>query len=414
MLLRDKKEEPMSSETLYQELRTFLDSLPIFSTHEHHQEDEFFADLSLDKIFLNSYVGWCNVPFDGTSDSRANFLSKVRHNSYFVWLEKGLQKLYDFDQKITADNWDELSNRIRYAHQKPDYHIDILRNHCRYEAVVQDTYWNPGSDLGHPELFKPNFRINMLLFGYHEEAIDHNGNNPLRWYNLKPGSLDDYVDWIHEKIQQQKESGCVALKSALAYDRPIRYEKVSKSEAERAFGKHPKELSDADKLAFGDYIFHKICEFAIEFDLPFQNHTGLGIISGSNPMNLEPVIASYPQIKFVLFHGGYPWCHEVGGLAHNYANVYPDLCWLPLISTTAAITALHEYLEVMQTSDRIAWGGDNWTSEESYGATLAYKHVVARVLAQKVRQGYFDMDEARILTEKLLFKNARSIYTKRD
>ena len=92
MLLRDKKEEPMSSETLYQELRTFLDSLPIFSTHEHHQEDEFFADLSLDKIFLNSYVGWCNVPFDGTSDSRANFLSKVRHNSYFVWLEKGLQK----------------------------------------------------------------------------------------------------------------------------------------------------------------------------------------------------------------------------------------------------------------------------------------------------------------------------------
>ena len=158
-------------------------------------------------------------------------------------------------------------------------------------------------------------------------------------------------------------------------------------------------------------MFLLICEFAIEFDLPFQNHTGLGIISGSNPMNLEPVIARYPEIKFVLFHGGYPWCHEVGGLAHNYANVYPDLCWLPLISTTAATTALHEYLEVAQTSDRIAWGGDNWTSEESYGATLAYKHVVARMLTQKVHHGYFDMDEARILAERLFFRNARDIYT---
>ncbi|TFG62734.1 MAG: hypothetical protein E4H36_07310 [Spirochaetales bacterium] len=400
----------MRQEKSYRQIRNFVDTLPIFSTHEHHQQDEFFTDLSLDKILLNSYVAWCNVPFGDTEKSRAEYLAKVRLNSYFVWLEKSLRELYHVDGKITAQSWDELSNRISTAHAGPGFHLDILRNRCRYEAVVQDSYWDPGSDLGHPDLFKPNFRINMLLFGYHEEAMDHNGNNPLQWYKLKPGSLDDYTEWIRWKIRQQKEAGCVALKSALAYDRMIRYEKVSRADAGRAFGRHPDELRTEEKLAFGDYIFHTICDAAEELDLPFQQHAGLGIIRGSNPMNLEPVIARYPRIRFVLFHGGYPWFHEVGGLAHNYANVYLDLCWLPLISTTAAVSALHEYIEVAQTSDRITWGGDNWTSEESYGAVLAFKYVTSLVLSQKVESGYFDTEDARVFAEGLFYRNARALY----
>ncbi|MHB1458857.1 MAG: hypothetical protein ACYC0V_18250, partial [Armatimonadota bacterium] len=47
--------------------------------------------------------------------------------------------------------------------------------------------------------------------------------------------------------------------------------------------------------------------------MPFQNHTGLGKIAGSNPMNLVPMIEKHPETKFVLFHGGYPWTEQVAG-----------------------------------------------------------------------------------------------------
>ena len=87
---------------------------------------------------------------------------------------------------------------------------------------------------------------------------------------------------------------------------------------------------------------------------------------GSNPMYLVPLIEKHPGTKFVLFHGGYPWTREIGGLLHNYPNVYADLVWLPLISPTAAVQALHEWIETAVTSEKITWGGDCWTPEETF------------------------------------------------
>ena len=112
----------------------------------------------------------------------------------------------------------------------------------------------------------------------------------------------------------------------------------------------------------------------------------------------------------MLFHGGYPWYHEIGALAHNHGNVYVDMVWLPLISTTAAVSALHEYIEVVPSIDRIAWGSDSWTSEEAFGALMAFQHVVSPVLAEKVRSSYFGKDEAMEIAEKLMFRNAQKIY----
>ena len=50
----------------------------------------------------------------------------------------------------------------------------------------------------------------------------------------------------------------------------------------------------------------------------------------------------------------------------------------------ASIAALHQYIEVAPSTDLIAWGSDTWTSEEATGALLAWQHVVATVLAEKV------------------------------
>lgn len=81
------------------------------------------------------------------------------------------------------------------------------------------------------------------------------------------------------------------------------------------------------------------------------------------------------------------------GLLHNYPNVYADLCWLPLISTSAAKRFLREALEVGG-NNRILWGCDTWTSEESYGAVLAFRRVVAEVLSEMCQEGYLSCEEA--------------------
>ena len=103
-------------------------------------------------------------------------------------------------------------------------------------------------------------------------------------------------------------------------------------------------------------MFNWFCELAVKLDVPFQIHSGLGQVSGSRPLLLESTIARYPQLHFVLFHMGYPWYHEIAGLAHNYANVHMDMVWGPVVGPQRRpVAALHQYLEVgaVQRFDRL-------------------------------------------------------------
>ena len=103
-------------------------------------------------------------------------------------------------------------------------------------------------------------------------------------------------------------------------------------------------------------------------------------------MNLVPMIEKHPETKFVLFHGGYPWVEEVAALAHNYSNVYADICWLPAICTSAAERLLHSLIEAARDASTITWGGDCWLVTESYAHTLAARHVIKKVLSERWRR----------------------------
>jgi len=89
--------------------------------------------------------------------------------------------------------------------------------------------------------------------------------------------------------------------------------------------------------------------------------------------------------------------------------VYPDLCWLPIISTSAAERMLHEIIEV-GTSNKACWGCDTWTSEESYGALLAMQHVLAKVLSQKIADKYISFKNAETIIDDVLYNNAKNLY----
>ena len=401
----------MSSET-YRTLYRLIETLPVVSSHEHHQTDDFQRQLTLDRMIEKSYVGWRGLLPGADPSSRAAFLAQCRHSSYFVWLEKGIQRVHGFDEKITAENWDEISARISRTHAaNPTAHIDILRNVGRYRRAVQDTYWAYGSDIGHPELFSPTMRTDMFVRCFHPDVLDHDDNNPFVHYPDAPREdFADYLDFLQVLITRWRGAGAVAMKSASAYERSLAYGAGDRTAAAAVFGRAPETVSAQGRAAYEEFMFNWFCELAVKLDVPFQIHTGLGQLTGSRPLLLESTLARYPQLHFVLFHMGYPWYHEIAGLAHNYRNVSIDMVWGPIISPSAAVAALHQYLEVARSSDLIAWGSDTWTSEDSVGALLAWQYVVATVLAQKVDDGYFDMAEAEVLAHKLMYRNAARIY----
>jgi glucuronate isomerase len=382
---------------------------PVFNTHSHFLEPSTISPYNLDSLLANSYVNWRLKAPTGI-EGRAGFLDAVRTNSYFVWLQKSLQSLYGLDGPITAANWDELSHRIAAAHAGEGRSLAILKDVCGYENVLHDPYWNPQQANPHPGFFAPAYRINMFLYGWCREAHDHNGHNAQTVLGTDIRDIDEYVAMMRNAILRRKAEGCVALKSALAYDRELDFRETPKNAAQKALSAGC-GAGDEEIQAFQDYVFFAICHIAAELGMQLQNHTGLGHLRRTNAMQMREVIEKNPDTKFVLFHGSYPYTDDIGGLLHNFGNVYPDLCWLPLISSSACERLLAELIDV-GTSDKISWGCDTWTAEESFGALLAARHVIAKVLSVKVKDGYLTLPDAEKFAERILHDNAVKLYFK--
>lgn len=412
----------MSYKTDFANIYDLVDSHKVFSDHEHHHPDGFFgAGVDLAKLIANSYVFWMvDGGLDAILRDKAAFIDAVRHNSYFRWMQKGMQRVHGTDMPVDADTWADYDGIVSAAYRDPDFHWKTLSRHG-YETLILDTYWDPGSDDGHPEIFKATFRVDKLSYGHHPDAaavesgplFDPSLLYPWKHYGFSGTTLDDYVDMAQALIARlYAENRIVSLKTAIAYNRTVDFYPDDKELALRAWRKPPDEITAQELVHFGNYIFHRCFETAAKHDIPVQVHTGLADLRGSDPMLVERLLVDYPSIRFVLFHSGYPWTSQVAALAHNHRNAFPSLTWTPIISTAAAVRTLDEYIDVAPSINTITWGSDCWLPEESVGAQLAWKYVVATVLCDRFRNGLLRAADVDVLARKLMSANGRHVYLK--
>lgn len=396
--------------TLQESILHHLSGQTVFSTHSHHLPDDFHETLTLERLMERSYVNWCGVPVGTTAQEHEAFLEKVRHKSYFIWIEKALQQLYGFQERITTANWTAVSGRIAAAHRNPGHHLSILRKECGYHHIILDAYWKPGDDNGHADLFTPTFRLDTFFSGYDPEKPDHDGVTLKDLYGQQPpDSPEEFALWLERKVRERKARGCIALKCAIAYERDLLFRPATAMEAAPAFSRSADGPSRQDVRNFQDWLFHEICRIAAKEELPLQIHTGLGQLYGTRPLALLDAITAHPETRFVLFHCGFPWTDDINALLHAHPNVYPDLCWVPLLSPTVASRVMRELIEI-GTSDKLCWGCDTWTSEESLGALLALRQTLSRSLASLVEEDYFSLDDALLMAENILHHNAAHLY----
>ncbi len=397
-------------QTTYEKLYDYSGSLTeIMNTHSHFIPNYAGDAITLHQILQMTYISWISPVFPDTYEGRKAYIEKMSSNSYFRWMAKSVGELYGSGIPLTLENWDLIDANLRSAYLDKDNSVNILKNKCLYKAIILDKYENPGFDDSLPEIMTPTFRCDQFLCGYFIDGHDENKNYPYRTLGLAkcPGTIKEYVTAVSSKIAEMKKRGCVSIKIAIAYERDIFFEKTDLAQADIAFN-NP-DAKPLDIRAFGNFMMYRLCKIAAVNDMPVQIHTGLGKLERSNAIGLWQLIHNNPGTKFVLFHCGYPWMDDILGLLHNYKNVYPDLCWLPLISTSAAVRFLKEALEVGD-SGRFCWGCDTWTAEESFGALLAVRHVLAKALSEMCEEDAITFEMATHLIYSILCTNAKNIY----
>jgi uncharacterized protein len=229
-------------------------------------------------------------------------------------------------------------------------------------------------------------------------------------------SLTDFVEAIEVKLDEQAANpGVRFFKSVIAYLTGLDIHRVSEAEANAAWADHSK-WGDLGEKILRDFLFWRVALKAREHDLPFQVHTGH--TSNFNPWpNVNPILLTrllneneMSEVRFVLVHGGYPYCTEAGYITSVYPNVALDLSLMIPWSSIGIARRIEETLESAPTS-KVMYGSDAIHCAEMYWvSSLVSRKALSKVLDRLVEEDVVDVDEAMEIAKAIFYRNAERIY----
>lgn len=423
----------------YVEIRNRIEEISIIDTHEHFMplEELKISENVLGQIVRNCYLGIDCIAAGSSRkfwepgsrvhssqktvtgetvrplewESILPSLEQVRFTSYFTSLMKGFEALYGFSPGIHLGEWRELEGLVRQGYQDLD-HFDSALDTAGIQFALRDPFFSVADPKDWSNRISSVFRVDDFLGSpwFHPFGGDAAIAIAEQW-GIAVHTLDDLLNAVKAGFEKYSAWGAVAIKTAAAYRRTLRFEPTSRREAEMAFTDLKNQFNDVFNQQLGNYIFREIIHLSIEYGWPVQIHTGMnyGLLHNSDPVNLVNLFQEFPEAKFVLFHGGYPYSDEAALIAKTFPNVSLDLVWMPQLSQIMASEVLSRWLDLVPVN-KIMWGGDVWTVEECVGSAIQLKDVLADVLYKKTVFEKYSSDDCIDIAGLIMRQNAIDLY----
>jgi glucuronate isomerase len=419
---------------IYERLLSYSDNMKIIDTHEHlhpyknylgdepdvicdYMEHYITTDLQSARMIESDLNKVKNYKLDLEERFKIlePYLDKVKNTSYYRSLEIAAEKIHGING-LTIKTIRELNERFKKAAGAEDYNRHILKELCNIEVSINDN-WSDDMKWSTTKLFVPAWQPNSYI------SPDINAEV----FNTANLTLDEFCEQYEQHFLKQKNDGMKTLKITLAYSRSLFFEDVDYNTADGLFVDFMKKLPDIRKNAANagvlyefpkklqDYIMCFVLKTAEENNFIIQIHTGLqegmrNNLENSNPMLLKNLFGKYPNLKFDIFHTGYPYERELMVLAKTHENVYIDFCWTHIISPFAAKNSFYEMLDILPYTKIFGFGGDYVFLDGVVGHLTMAKQNICTVLAQKVVNNECDMDLAENILQSVLYDNAKETY----
>ncbi|GJM30688.1 MAG: hypothetical protein DHS20C17_33230 [Cyclobacteriaceae bacterium] len=421
----------------HSKIRQTVDSIQLVDTHEHLIPEKMRLSTTTDFFHLfkdyirndllssgmgkdiEQYILNAENPLDSRWTKFAPYWQKTRNTTYARNIMLAAKDLFEVED--INENTYRLLNQKMLESNKPGWYNYVLKEKAGIEVALLDPL-----AYGYPQdstiQIQKEFFVRVKRFSDfisidkdRIRKIEQNTNSVLN-------ELDDLLNVLDIEIEKvAKNHEIVALKSGHAYSRAIRYEDVTHAEAENVFNKminSPQQIEFRDETKLQDFIMLHLMRKAEYYNLPFQIHTGIlagtshqNNISNTNAIHLSNLFPKFPQLKFIIFHGSYPYMAELGVLAKTHPNVYIDMSWMYVISPEASRSALKEWLLTVPSNKIMAFGGDyGQTVEATYAHAVMARRIVTEVLIEMVDKEYLNEQDAIYLAKRILRENALEIY----
>jgi uncharacterized protein len=426
------------TETLFERLRPEIGQMPVIDSHEHtrSERERMASPPGPDQL---GYLG-CDICAAGATWQESEALENaandpaaarevilkywpvIRTTGYGRSIERTLRGVFGIGQ-FNRQSYDELAVGLRDGITDGSYE-HWFRDKYNIQATVLDV----DSDEDYSPLFFRGLRHTthfVLCDSRHKlEELERRTGNSIHSASQMRDAMWSYLERL-----TKEQPRVVALKNNLAYNRSLDFKRTTLAEADRAFNllfadkyaRHaqswiPSHHRSYDELAaLQNFLVHESVRFAGEHKLVYQIHTGLQAgysnrITDGDPTHLINLVSEYHEVKFVLFHGGFPYGREWGVLGKNFPNVFLDLCWMHIISPATTVQMLDEWLDYLPSNKIFGFGGDLKLVESIYGHLEIARDNIARALARKVSRGDYDTATALEIARRMLFDNPNDVF----
>jgi|SRR5579862_1957641 len=323
---------------------------------------------------------------------------------FFLESLRAMGKFFDCKPEIDT----VLKRRNDRAGDLRNYSKELYEDAKLKTLILSDYRFR--STVGSPIPTKNKVVIHTLLF-----SILDSSTNFQEAKNQFEASLDDYV----------KKKGFIGMKSMIAYGGIRRgtgldignpAESTVRQEYD-VYKRSGGKLDDNNKIKnLEDYFTRLALAKAIELDVPFEFHTGIGdldvVTDRCNPMLLGNLLKdeNLRKAKVILLHGSYPYTGEAGWMAHFYPNVYLDCSILFFTHFRSAAKKVEEALEMAPYSKLLYSSDGGVLPETHWFGAISAKRALQTVLQNLIEAETLTEKEALDLAERFFHGNAEKLF----
>lgn len=424
--------------SFYEDILEYISNMAIIDTHEHLPERsldyEFYSDTVKESFSQYIISDLVSAGLDAScrrfleSDAPVGekwkvldpYWEKTKNTGYARAVSVMARKLYGID-KISADTIEAMDAAFHALPREGRFRY-ILKNLCKIEQAFTCMEYHP-KDYDQ-ELFVPVWALDDIFAPENLSTIfliEEKTGIHITTFDSYIAAADKYIDWLCH------DQGRKVFKLFSAYGRSLCFPQSDRNKAEQDFQNfcssvfYRREWSDETDNQrfemgkhFQNYMLHRVLARMAPYGITVQVHTGIqegnyNRISNSNPMLMEDLFTMYRGIRFVLFHMSYPFTSYAIALTKHHPNVCLDLCWAHIISPCTAVNVMLEFYDTAPWNKICGFGGDSTSIDMVYGNLIVARENIAEFLAVLYQKDRIDLDAAKELAWRLLWKNPKDL-----
>jgi glucuronate isomerase len=438
----------MTTQDLTQELEAALAELPTFDVHTHlvggrlgarGLHDILLYHMVVSDLYaagcpsgtrLTQYPGWPDV-----NEAHARLaeavpcLPRVRNTSCTWMMRTILRDLYGWEQPITTDNWRRLDALIRERADDRGWHHSILDRLNIRRTCTEFARREGGRDDQRLQYSLEWAFFTRSQWGEFDTALyelercwGRQPKSPSPIGSQRPPTertirnLDDlhaalahYVSAIpYEQL----------LSTATGFSTDIDYRLVSDDEMAAAIERRDR-AGAAERDTYASYVNEAfltalearperlVFQFSVGAEpLPYETSS---ILRQRTIQQLGDMMSRHPRLQFQCFLGTRHANQAFCTLARELPNLSLAGYWWHNFFPDAVRQVMSERLEMLPVSKQVGFFSDAYCLEWTYGKAVLVRKLLARVLADKIRHGWYTRDDALSIAASIVYDTPRTL-----